>query len=133
MPDIASPKVYYAVCVSETLLAVAFYLVMLLPALFQKASHAKSESARNRVQELHARCENLYREAKQKQLPYADSILALAEFVQFAEGLRKSDAALEEFSTQLDDLEASVTRGFKTDVTEKIVQNLKTTANRRVA
>jgi hypothetical protein len=108
LPHGAAPKTYYAICLAETGLAVALWLLMVLPVLIQQGRHSSAIHTRAQMIDLIAVCNRLRVNAELRGWTLSPSSADLAERVRFSESLRGSEQILGQFVTKLDQLEMIV-------------------------
>jgi hypothetical protein len=104
LPQYATARAYYAICIAELGVAAAIVTLLQLVSIAHQTGHARGMAGRQRVEVLLANCDLIAANARINGWKLA--IDRLAENIRFSEGLRRNPALADDIAFHLSQLES---------------------------
>jgi hypothetical protein len=132
LPQHATAKTYYAICIAELGVAIALVILLQMVSIAHQAGHAQGVASRQRVEKLLADCDCIAAKAAIK--GWKLTMDSLAEKIRFSEGLRRNPALVDDVGLRLSQLESltnSPARETSYSDAQKLMTEIASLASRR--
>lgn len=130
----ASPNAYYTIAVAETLLWLAFVIILRVVDIAHHSAHSEAATSRTNIDAMLVTCDRIRAATDANGWPINQALRTLAEQIRFSEGLRRNESLATEVNARLAEVEAIAMTGdddASRKTLERIVREISIMTTRR--